>query len=53
VLSMFPLAIGLSLDVYLIGRMIFDSVGLGAALAIALFGLLMAFGWPCRGTNAS
>jgi hypothetical protein len=41
VLSMFPLALGLSLEVYLIGRMIFDSIAVGAALAALLFALLM------------
>jgi hypothetical protein len=40
-LSMFPLAIGLSLDVYLIGRVVFDSVAASAACALALFAVLM------------
>jgi uncharacterized membrane protein len=41
-LSMFPLAVGLSLDVYLIARIVFDAAAASVALAVALFVVLMA-----------
>jgi len=40
-LGMFPLAIGLSLDVYLIGRIVFEGEAASAALAGGLFAILM------------
>ena len=39
--SMYPLALGLSLDVYLIGRVIFDAPAIGLAFAAILLGVLM------------
>jgi hypothetical protein len=39
--SMFPLAIGLTLDVYLIGRVVFGTPVLGLACAAILFGALV------------
>jgi hypothetical protein len=48
--SMVPLALGLTLDVYLIARVIFDSVRVATAIAAALFLILMAlwFALPRR-----
>jgi len=40
-MSMFPLALGLSLDVYLIARMVFDASAAGWAFAATLFVILM------------
>ena len=40
-LSMFPLAVGLSLDVYLIGCIVFDGAAASIACAVALFVALM------------
>ena len=39
--SMFPLAIGLSLDVYLIGRIVFEAEAASVAFAAVLFVVLM------------
>jgi len=39
--SMFPLALGLSLDVYLIARVVFGTAGVGIAFAAVLLVLLM------------
>src|SRR3954447_12015413 len=41
-LSMFPLAVGLSVDVYLIGRIVFEQAAASAAVAAALFVILMS-----------
>ncbi|HEV7476622.1 MAG TPA: DUF6328 family protein [Burkholderiales bacterium] len=41
-LSMFPLAAGLSLDLYLIGMIVFEAPGISIAFAIILFAVLMA-----------
>jgi uncharacterized membrane protein len=40
-LSMFPLAVGLSLDVYLIGRIVFEAEAASVAFAVVLFVFLM------------
>jgi hypothetical protein len=40
-LSMFPLAVGLSLDVYLIGCIVFDTAAASIASAVTLFAVLM------------
>ena len=40
-LGMFPLAVGLSLDVYLIGRIVFDGEATSVAFAGGLFVILM------------
>src|SRR5262245_45390528 len=40
-LSMFPLALGLTLDVYLIGRVVFGTPLLGLVFAAILFGALV------------
>jgi hypothetical protein len=39
--SMFPLALGLSIDVYLIGRVVFGAPAAGLAFAAILFAVLM------------
>jgi hypothetical protein len=48
--SMVPLALGLSLDVYLIARVIFESVRIATAIAAALLLILLAlwFALPWR-----
>ena len=40
--SMFPLALGMSLDVYLIARVVFGTPGIGLAFSAVLLALLMA-----------
>jgi hypothetical protein len=40
-LSMFPLAVGLSLDVYLIGGIVFEAEAASVACAVVLFVILM------------
>jgi hypothetical protein len=40
--SMFPLALGMSLDVYLIARVVFGTPGMGLAFSTMLFAVLMA-----------
>jgi 4-amino-4-deoxy-L-arabinose transferase-like glycosyltransferase len=51
--SMLPLALGLSLDVYLIARVVFESARVATAFAAALFLILMAlwFALPRREGN--
>ena len=39
---MFPLALGLCLDVYLIAAIILEQTALGAGIAVALFVIFMA-----------
>jgi antibiotic biosynthesis monooxygenase (ABM) superfamily enzyme len=39
--SMYPLALGMSLDVYLIARVVFGTPGIGLALSAVLLALLM------------
>jgi hypothetical protein len=39
--SMFPLALGLSIDVYIIARVVFGTVGMGLGCAAVLFAALM------------
>jgi len=43
--SMFPLALGLSLDVYLIARIVFDAPALGFAFAATLLVVLAILWW--------
>jgi hypothetical protein len=38
---MYPLALGMSLDVYLIARVVFGTPGIGLALSAVLLALLM------------
>ena len=40
--SMFPLALGMSLDVYLIARVVFGTPGIGLAFSAVLLAVLMA-----------
>src|SRR4051812_5044113 len=40
-LSMYPLAVGLTLDIYLIGRIVFDAPAASIAFAAAIFIVLM------------
>jgi hypothetical protein len=39
--SMFPLALGMSLEVYLIARVVFGTPGIGLAFSAVLLALLM------------